>query len=84
MGKLEKRYLLLSNCKYFDKTGTEMFHKKSCPTHIILALCSFVLFVMETINAKKWIKKIFKKLPPETTCSMKLRLYRNIHHITMS
>ena len=49
MGKLEKRNLLPSNCRYFDNTFIEMIFEKFCFNHIFLAYCSFVLVAMETI-----------------------------------
>ena len=63
MGKIEKRHLLPSNCRSFDKTLMEIFLEKSCITNIFLALYSFVLVVMETIM-QKMEKENVKKLSP--------------------
>ena len=75
MGKIEKRNLLPSNCRYFDKTFIEMILEKSCVRHICLAHSSFVPVTMETIMQKmekentyakkKWKRKILKKLSPQ-------------------
>ena len=61
MKKIENRHVLPSNCRYFDKTFTEMFFEESCITHICVALCSFVLEAMKTKiqkDKKKYLKII--------------------------
>ena len=83
MGKIEKRNLLPSNCRYFDKTFIGMILEMSCFSHIILAHCSFVQVAMVTIMQKKMEKENTQKIfSSETINSMKLRLYRNIHQIS--
>ena len=83
MGKIEKQNLLPSNCRYFDKTFIEMIFKKSCFSHIFLAHCLFVLVSMETIIQKNGKRKYLKNYLLKTIHSMKLRLYRNIHQISL-
>ena len=58
MGKIEKRNLLPSNCRYCEKTFKEIILEKSSFSHIFLAHCSFVLVAMETIMQKngKYLK----------------------------
>ena len=66
-----------------DKTFIEMFLENSCINHIFLAHCSFVLVAMGAVMQKVEKKNTLKNNSSDTICSMKLRLYRNIHHISL-
>ena len=61
MGKIEKRHLLPSLSRYFDKTFIEMFLKQCSICHMILGLLLILLIVIETTMEKKKKKKKKKK-----------------------
>ena len=53
MGKIEKRHLLPSLLRYFDKTFIEMFLKQCSICHMILGLLLILLIMTETKMKKK-------------------------------
>ena len=57
IGKMEKRHLLPSLSRYFDKTFIEMFLKQCSVCNMILGLLHILLIVTETEMKKKKKKK---------------------------
>ena len=56
MGKIEKRHLLPSLLRYFDKTFIEMFLKQCSICHMILGLLLILLIVTKMKKKKKTLK----------------------------
>ena len=62
IGKIEKRHLLPSLCRYFDKTFTEMFLEKTSISFMFFGPLLILMVAMETKQEKKKKKKTLNHL----------------------
>ena len=82
MGKNENWHLLLSHCRFFDKTFTEMFLEWSSTNHMNFVQLLNLIGCHGNWNAK-FAKKYSKILSSEAIRGMKLKLCRNVHNISL-
>ena len=81
-GKNENRHLLLSHCRYFGKSFTEMFLKQSSTKHIIFVDTSH--FDWLSWQPKGWNCKKYSKInSSKAIWGIKLKLCRIVHNISL-
>ena len=73
--EIEKRHLLQSNYKYFEKTFIEMYLERVCTSLLVCFGC------LGNHDVKKKGKRTYlKSFSSEMIWSMKQRIYRNSQH----